>query len=220
MERIGINTVLDANNRLSIKADSTLLDAENESHCLVMNRTAIHDTTSLLMQTDYMGQAEFGMTGASGLALRVSADGANWSDAMVVDSATGQVAFPKSQLGDVQRVMLTLGSGTYTVPDGVRALHIEAQGAGGGGASAEPPIVDVIAGACGDAGSRGQSGDAGLLTLGTGTGGDAQLGKGGAFNNGDGRVGSGAGAGMIPRFILNRSGGDGAPGCLVITEFY
>lgn len=152
LDRLGINTVSDLNNRLSVKADSTLLDAEGGSHQLVMNRATIQDTVSLVMQTAYAGQAELGLTGATGLALRVSADGTSWSDVMAVDSATGDVTFPSSQFGEVRRIVITSGSGTYTVPDKVRALQVLAQGGGGGGAGAETPTVDVLAGAGGGGG--------------------------------------------------------------------
>jgi hypothetical protein len=56
-------------------------------------------TASHLYQTNWSGRAEIGLIGDDDLRVKVSADGAAWRDAMLVDRATGRVAFP-SGAGD------------------------------------------------------------------------------------------------------------------------
>ena len=49
------------------------------------------DTASLLFQTSHSGRAELGLTGDDRLHLKVSPDGLSWTEALVVDGATGKV---------------------------------------------------------------------------------------------------------------------------------
>lgn len=140
--RLGINKPADPTHQLSVKGDSTLLAADADSHRLILNRVAETDTASLILQTGYQGQAELGLTGSSGLALRVSVDGQSWADALTVDTASGEVSIPNltdtdAPTGRVRRVSLAPGAGRYIVPEGVRSLSISVQGAGGGGAGAK-----------------------------------------------------------------------------------
>lgn len=83
----------------------------------------------------------------------------------------------------------------------------------------------------GDLNINGASGYGGITKasqfyqLGAGHGANSPFGVGGAFSNGNGAGGSGygsggAGAGMIPGFILNRAGGNGANGVIIVKEFY
>ena len=80
LPKLGVNTSAQDHQRLAVSSDSSLFTHAGESHRLTLNRAADSDTASLIFQTGFSGQAEFGLTGTSGLSLRTSPDGANWSD--------------------------------------------------------------------------------------------------------------------------------------------
>lgn len=135
------------------------------------------------------------------------------------------------------------GHGTRNGLDGGRS-EVSAEGLlikspGGKGALEDLASVGATAFTGGDGGSAsggnlhisGQKGGSGVtkgsgaFQGGFGIGGAAMLGHGGTYQNGNGRSGSGyggggSGCGMIPGYVLNRSGGDGAPGIVIIEEFY
>lgn len=86
---IGIGTVADATNRLSVAADATLLSHEGSSHQLKINKAASGDTASLLFQSGWSGRAEMGLAGNDGFSVKVSADGGAWTTALSFDPASG-----------------------------------------------------------------------------------------------------------------------------------
>jgi Protein of unknown function (DUF2793) len=87
--QLGINTTADATNRLAVKSPATLLDNIGAGHQLKINKAAVANSASLLMQTGYSGRAEIGLTGDDKLRFKVSANGTSWKDAMIVDQSTG-----------------------------------------------------------------------------------------------------------------------------------
>ncbi|SOE17810.1 uncharacterized protein DUF2793 [Hoeflea halophila] len=91
---LGINTVADTTTRFAVAAEASLFTGDTGDHRLKINRSSSNDTASMLFQTGFSAVAEFGLTGDSALHLRHSADGSNFDDAMVVDTVSGQVAFP------------------------------------------------------------------------------------------------------------------------------
>ena len=101
---VGVNTTADLTNRLAVKSDAVLFSHDDVTpgtgsiqHKL--NKSGVSDTTSLLFQTGYSGRAEFGLTGDDDFHVKVSSDGSNWSEAMVVDRASGLVSFPNTAGG-------------------------------------------------------------------------------------------------------------------------
>lgn len=100
---LGIATMADAVNRLSVRAPAVLLTHDGGGHQLKINKAASGDTASLLFQTGFGGRAEMGLAGDDNFALKVSADGAAWSTALAADAGSGQVDFPAG---------LTLAGGT------------------------------------------------------------------------------------------------------------
>ncbi len=60
-----------------------------------VNKAGAGDTASLLYQTGFSGRAEMGLAGSDDFALKVSADGATWVDALRTQAATGVVALPQ-----------------------------------------------------------------------------------------------------------------------------
>jgi hypothetical protein len=91
---LGINAVADTTTRFAVAAEASLFSSETADHRLKINRTSSTGTASLLFQTGFSSAAEFGLTGDSALHLRHSPDGSSFHDAMVVDTVSGQVAFP------------------------------------------------------------------------------------------------------------------------------
>src|SRR5207302_671524 len=57
-----------------------------------LSKESVAKTLSLLMQTNFSGRAEIGLTGDDDLHLKVSSDGSTWIDAIKVAGASGAVA--------------------------------------------------------------------------------------------------------------------------------
>lgn len=85
VDGLGINTDWDTTNRLSVDSDATLLTNSGGSHQIKVNKAADPDTASLLFQSDYTGHAEMGLSGDTSFAIKVSADGNAWADALRID---------------------------------------------------------------------------------------------------------------------------------------
>lgn len=91
LDGVGVNTTSDTTNRLAVAADATLLSHDSAGHQLKINKAAAADTGSLLFQTGWSGRAEMGLAGDDNFAIKVSADGNNWTTALCVDAANGWV---------------------------------------------------------------------------------------------------------------------------------
>lgn len=89
---LGINATSDATNRLSVAAQATLLSHDGAGHQLKLNKASTDDTASLLYQSGFNGHAEMGLAGDNDFHIKVSPDSARWTEALVVDSATGLVS--------------------------------------------------------------------------------------------------------------------------------
>ncbi|ODN72444.1 DUF2793 domain-containing protein [Methylobrevis pamukkalensis] len=122
LEAIGIGTAADTDNPLSARLNSALLAARTVAEGgdgdlrLTFNKETAGDTASLIFQTGYSGRAEAGLLGSDGFAVKVSADGAAWTQALAIAPSTGAVT-----LG----VALPVGSGgtgATTAPDALAGL--------------------------------------------------------------------------------------------------
>ena len=92
--QFGVNATADATNRLSVKSDAVLFSHDDITPGsgdaqVKVNKALAGDTASHLFQTGFSGRAEFGLTGDDDFHVKVSADGTNWNDALVVDKDTG-----------------------------------------------------------------------------------------------------------------------------------
>lgn len=96
LQRLGVNATADNTNRLSVAAAATLLSHAGSDHRLKLNKNATANTASLLFQTGFAGRAELGLMGNDDLAFKVSADGALWKTALVIDRASGVVSLPST----------------------------------------------------------------------------------------------------------------------------
>jgi len=91
--QIGVNTVADITNRLSVRSPAALFTAETNDMQVKVNKTAIGDTASYLFQTNFSGRAEFGLVGDDHFQLKVSPDGSVFLQSFTVDNATGNIDF-------------------------------------------------------------------------------------------------------------------------------
>lgn len=89
LSRLGINAVADDINRLAIRSSASLFDNEGTGHQLKLNKAGAGDTATLLLQTNYSGRGEIGLSGDDALRIKVSADGATWREAFRADPASG-----------------------------------------------------------------------------------------------------------------------------------
>lgn len=87
--QLGINTIADATNRLSVSSPATLLSHEGGGHQLKLNKAAAAETASLLYQNNFSGRAEMGLAGDDDFAIKVSPDGTTWTNALTVDAGSG-----------------------------------------------------------------------------------------------------------------------------------
>lgn len=96
---LGVNSSFDAFNRLVVASEASLLTHEGAGHQLKINKAQAGDTASLLFQTGFSGRAEMGTTGSDDFAVKVSPDGVSWTDALIVDGATGHLSGAAVQQG-------------------------------------------------------------------------------------------------------------------------
>lgn len=92
--QLGINTVADPTNRLSLSAPATLLNHEGAGHRLKLNKAAPANTASLLFQSGFSGRAEMGLAGSDDFAVKVSDDGTTWREALRAEASTGRITIP------------------------------------------------------------------------------------------------------------------------------
>jgi hypothetical protein len=98
-----------------------------------INKPSPADTAALLLQTGWSGRAEIGLSGDDDLKIKVSADGAAWTEAMRVDRTTGRTSFA---LGAVHaETVVFAASAVFERPAWCRAVEVLAVGGGGGGGS-------------------------------------------------------------------------------------
>jgi hypothetical protein len=140
--RLGVSATPDATNRLTVSAPATLLNHAGSGHQLKLNKAVTGDTASLLFQTGFGGRAEMGTAGSDDFSVKVSADGAVWSAALVSAAATGEVTLPQpvhlgGQAADPGAPLDgTLWLNTTTGEVKVRSAGItQVIGGGGGGVS-------------------------------------------------------------------------------------
>lgn len=95
---VGVNATADATNRLSIASPASLFSHEGAGHQLKINKDAAADTASVLFQTGFSGRAEFGLAGDDDFHVKVSADGSAWTEALVINRASGAMRAKAGQV--------------------------------------------------------------------------------------------------------------------------
>lgn len=118
---VGVNATADTTNRLAVNAAATLLSHDGEGHQLKINKASAPRTASLLYQTNWSGRAEMGIAGDDDFHVKVSPNGTDWTEALVLDRAHGRLGLgtgsPEARL-----------HGNVSAADDGRALLITGQG--------------------------------------------------------------------------------------------
>jgi hypothetical protein len=115
IEKLGINTTADSTNKLSVKSDSVLFDNNGTDSQIKINKAGDTDTASHLLQTNYSGRAEFGLTGSDDFSIKVSADGSSWNNALTIDKSTAKVTFNEEADFSTNGAKFESGSFTPTI---------------------------------------------------------------------------------------------------------
>ncbi|MEW5963635.1 MAG: DUF2793 domain-containing protein [Pseudomonadota bacterium] len=89
---LGVNATADTTNRLTVSAAATLLNHSGSDHRIKINKAAAANVASLLYQDNFSGRAEIGLVGDDDFHFKVSADGATFKEAMIIDRTTGAVS--------------------------------------------------------------------------------------------------------------------------------
>lgn len=219
LTRLGVGAIADESTPLAIKLNTAFFTAKRTSENgtgdlrFTLDKESAAKTVSQLYQSNYSGRAETGLTGDDNFHIKVSADGGNWKEALVIDAASGAVAFPS---GGPTKLRVFSASGLYTPTPGARLVKVLLFGGGGGGGSGSRSMTGVAAsgGAGGGGGGRGhgvfsvaQLSTPVSVTIGAG-------GSGGPAQNLNSTAGSGGAAGGVSRFgdLLAAYGGGGGGG--------
>lgn len=103
-ETLGINSEADTTNRLTVCSDAELLTHDDVTPGTgdarkLINRAGATKVASVVFQTDFTGEAEFGLVENGGFELRTSSDGEAFSTALSVDTASTNVGVGSSPAG-------------------------------------------------------------------------------------------------------------------------
>lgn len=90
---LGIATPADTANPLSVYGASALFNGA--SFNITVNKSAAANTASVVFQDGFSGRAQIGLAGDDNFHLKVSANGSTWTEALLVNAATGQPTFPQ-----------------------------------------------------------------------------------------------------------------------------
>lgn len=93
--QLGVSTSPDATNRLAVSSPATLLNHAGAGHQVKINKASSADTASVMFQTSFSGRAEMGTAGNDDFAIKVSADGSTFTEALALDRATGRTKVQK-----------------------------------------------------------------------------------------------------------------------------
>jgi hypothetical protein len=124
IDRLGIGTPADGDNRLAVASPSSLFTHDGSDHRLTVNKAAVDAVASLLFQESYVGHAEIGLLGSDQLGVKVSNDGRSWRLAMVIEPESGIASFPSGLVDPMRR----LGSGPVAAFGASADIHLTLAG--------------------------------------------------------------------------------------------
>lgn len=146
---LGVGTTADTTNRVSAKLNNALWTARTVAEGgdgnlrYKMSKESAAKTLSLLMQDNYSGRAEIGLTGDDDLHLKVSPDGTTWYEGIKIAAATGAVTFPNTTIAGGREILMA--NRTYYVrTDGSNSNNGLANTSGGAWLTVQK-AMDVIA---------------------------------------------------------------------------
>lgn len=91
---LGINTSASQSARFGVESNDSFFSHEGNSHRLSVNKATAADTGSLVFKTNWTGHAELGLAGNNDFSIKVTNDGENWADSIVLSAESGKVSFP------------------------------------------------------------------------------------------------------------------------------
>ena len=94
VELLGVNTSANTDARFGVSSNNSFFTHQGDSHQLSVNKFQASDTGSLVFKTDWTGHAEVGLAGDNNFSIKVSDDGINWNESLVLSSDNGKVSFP------------------------------------------------------------------------------------------------------------------------------
>ena len=117
---IGVNTIADTINKLSVKSDAILFSHDDVTPGsgdmrVFINKSDQKDTAATIYQSGFSAHSEIGLTGNNDLQIKTSADGSHWNTSLIIDAVTGSVNFPR---GVRHRPTQQLAHSTLFIPDG------------------------------------------------------------------------------------------------------
>lgn len=125
---LGINATADATNRLAVASAASLFNHSGTGHQVKVNKNTPADTASFLFQTGFSGRAEMGTAGDDNFHFKVSADGAVWNEAIVIDRTSGAVTLPNTAGGGGGGGVTDHGALTGLTDDDHPQYHTNARG--------------------------------------------------------------------------------------------
>jgi hypothetical protein len=100
MALLGVNTTADAANKLAVSSSGILFNHAGSDVRVKINKNAAGDTASQLFQTGFSGRAEYGLTGDDNFHVKVSPDGAAWTEAILINRTSGAVTLANNSVGN------------------------------------------------------------------------------------------------------------------------
>lgn len=131
---LGLGTTADTTNRLSAKLNNALFTAKTVAEGgdgnlrYKLSKESAAKTLSFLLQNNFSGRAEIGLTGDDDFHFKVSPDGSTWYEGIKIAAASGKVSFPVS---GGPREMLAANRTYYVRSDGNDGNSGLANNAGG-----------------------------------------------------------------------------------------
>ncbi len=135
---LGLGATADAANPLLAKLNATLFTAKSVGEGgsgdlrFALNKESAAKTVSQLYQSNYSARAETGLTGDDNFHVKVSADGATWKEAMVVDKSTGYVGIGSNVPPDSPFTVNANSGATVAAPTGAIAHVVGPDGISAG----------------------------------------------------------------------------------------
>ncbi len=94
IEKLGINTSADTQSRFGVSSNDSFFTHEGHDHRISINKFSMPDVGSLTFKTNWSGHAEMGLVGNNDLSIKVTPDGENWVESLIISAETGKVRFP------------------------------------------------------------------------------------------------------------------------------
>jgi len=153
LSAVGIGAAADTANPLTVHGTASLFDSASDMRVKI-NKADVDNTGGFLFQTGFSGRAEIGLIGDDKFHFKISADGTNWADALILQISGGTVLTSVSGLFELSSytvATLPAGSaGAMAFVSNARMFNgsgaLEGTGSGSGGLAIHDGVAWKIAG--------------------------------------------------------------------------